>query len=82
MPPSRNPHVDLSQDIPVEIRDCPNIWNLNLYNYQLTGQNPASLTNASCLHTCLDMEYNHLSGELPSETVGKLSKLSFLHLII
>ncbi|KAE8657511.1 hypothetical protein F3Y22_tig00116991pilonHSYRG00006 [Hibiscus syriacus] len=39
----------------------------------LTGQLPASLTNTTLYN--LDVEYNHLSGELPSDLVSKLPDL-------
>ncbi|XWS19169.1 hypothetical protein CRYUN_Cryun32bG0108900 [Craigia yunnanensis] len=64
--------------IPEEIGNCPNLWSLNLYNNQFTGQLPASLTNISLY--ILDVEYNLLSGELPSDLVWKLPYLFFLHL--
>ncbi|XVF01424.1 hypothetical protein REPUB_Repub04eG0087900 [Reevesia pubescens] len=64
--------------IPAEIGNCPNLWTLNLYNNQFTGQLPASLTNTTLYN--LDVEYNLLSGELPSDLVRKLPTLLFLHL--
>ncbi|EOY26117.1 Serine-threonine protein kinase, plant-type, putative [Theobroma cacao] len=76
-------NIDLSFNfftgqIPAEIGNCANLWTLNLYNNQFTGQLPASLTNASLYN--LDVEYNLLSGEVPSDLVRKLPKLLFLHL--
>lgn len=76
-------NVDLSQNfftgkIPEEIGNCPNLWTLSLYNNQLTGQLPASLINTSMYN--LDVEYNHLSGELPSDIMSKLPSLTYLHL--
>ncbi|KAK1413145.1 hypothetical protein QVD17_34912 [Tagetes erecta] len=64
--------------IPSEIGNCPNLWNLNLYNNQFIGEIPFSLSNASMYN--LDVEYNNLSGELPSKLVSKLTKLLNLHL--
>ncbi|KAA8540559.1 hypothetical protein F0562_024522 [Nyssa sinensis] len=76
-------NVDLSDNsltgkIPAEIGNCPNLWTLNLYNNQFTGVIPASITNASLIN--LDLEYNLLSGELPSDIVAKLSNIHYLHL--
>ncbi|KAK6263813.1 hypothetical protein SCA6_019247 [Theobroma cacao] len=76
-------NIDLSFNfftgqIPAEIGNCANLWTLNLYNNQFTGQLPASLTNASLYN--LDVEYNLLSGDVPSDLVRKLPKLLFLHL--
>ncbi|KAK6263810.1 hypothetical protein SCA6_019244 [Theobroma cacao] len=75
--------IDLSLNfftgqIPAEIGNCPNLWILNLYNNQFTEQLPASLTNTSLYN--LDVEYNLLSGELPSDLVPNLPTLLFLHL--
>ncbi|XWS11692.1 hypothetical protein CRYUN_Cryun37aG0020700 [Craigia yunnanensis] len=64
--------------IPEEIGNCPSLRTLNLYNNQFTGQLPVSLTNTTLFN--LDVEYNLLSGELPSDFVRKLPKLLFLHL--
>ncbi|XP_044496137.1 putative leucine-rich repeat receptor-like serine/threonine-protein kinase At2g24130 isoform X2 [Mangifera indica] len=76
-------NVDLSHNsfrgqIPGEIGNCPNLWNLNLYNNQFTGQLPESLINTSI--ASLDVEYNYLSGVLPSEIFAKLVRLKNLHL--
>lgn len=76
-------NVDLSHNsfrgqIPGEIGNCPNLWNLNLYNNQFTGQLPESLINTSM--ASLDVEYNYLSGVLPSEIFAKLVRLKNLHL--
>ncbi|XP_028789734.1 putative leucine-rich repeat receptor-like serine/threonine-protein kinase At2g24130 [Neltuma alba] len=75
--------VDLSSNflngkIPEEIGNCPGLWSLNLYNNQFTGQIPLSLTNLSLVN--LDVEYNLLSGELPSEFPSSCSDLLYLHL--
>ncbi|XVE60243.1 hypothetical protein DITRI_Ditri05aG0112900 [Diplodiscus trichospermus] len=64
--------------IPEEIGNSPVLWSLNLYNNQFTGQLPASLANTTLYN--LDVEYNFLSGELPSDLVRKLPTLSYLHL--
>ncbi|XP_022777096.1 putative leucine-rich repeat receptor-like serine/threonine-protein kinase At2g24130 [Durio zibethinus] len=64
--------------IPAEIGNCPSLWTINLYNNQFTGQLPASLTNITLY--VLDVEYNLLSGELPTDIVQKLPTLIFLHL--
>ncbi|XP_022716535.1 putative leucine-rich repeat receptor-like serine/threonine-protein kinase At2g24130 [Durio zibethinus] len=64
--------------IPSEIGNCPRLWTLNLYNNQFTGQLPASLTNITLY--VLDVEYNLLSSELPTDIVQKLPTLMFLHL--
>ncbi|KAE8669828.1 putative Serine-threonine protein kinase, plant-type [Hibiscus syriacus] len=69
---------DISGRIPVEIGNCPGLWALSLYNNQFTGQFLASLTNTKLYN--LDVEYNHLSGEMPSDLVRKLPDLVFLHL--
>jgi Leucine-rich repeat (LRR) protein len=76
-------NIDFSENfltgiIPDEIGNCPFLWNVNLYNNQFTGQLPLSLTNASLYS--LDVEYNHLSGDLPSEFVRKQPGLQSLHL--
>ncbi|KAJ0007073.1 hypothetical protein Pint_30371 [Pistacia integerrima] len=76
-------NLDLSRNffsgkIPQEIGNCPKLWNLNLYNNQFTGQLPESLINTSM--ASLDVEYNYLSGVLPSEIFGKLHTLEHLHL--
>ncbi|CAL9010991.1 unnamed protein product [Prunus brigantina] len=68
----------LSGKIPVEIGNCPNLWSLNLYNNQFTGELPLFLTNNSLAN--LDVEYNHLSGELPIKFVQKLPNIVYLHL--
>ncbi|KAH7859307.1 hypothetical protein Vadar_034369 [Vaccinium darrowii] len=68
----------LQGNIP-EIGNCKDLWNLNLYNNQFTGEIPFSITNASGMLN-LDVEYNHLSGELPSKIVASLPKLLYLHL--
>ncbi|XP_059458419.1 putative leucine-rich repeat receptor-like serine/threonine-protein kinase At2g24130 [Corylus avellana] len=68
----------LTGKIPDEIGNCPSLWNVNLYNNQFTGQIPLSLTNASLYN--LDVEYNHLSGDLPSEFVRTQPDLHSLHL--
>ncbi|XVF74872.1 hypothetical protein PTKIN_Ptkin13bG0145600 [Pterospermum kingtungense] len=68
----------LRGQIPQEIGKCPGLWTLNLYNNQFTGQIPLSLTNISLYN--LDVEYNLLSGELPSDFVRNLPTLRFLHL--
>lgn len=89
LPPSlfsnctRLKNVDLSCNsltgkIPEEIGNCRDLWTLSLYNNQLTGQLPASLTNTSLNN--IDVEYNYLSGQLPSDIVGNLPELLFLHL--
>ncbi|KAF7124435.1 hypothetical protein RHSIM_Rhsim12G0184900 [Rhododendron simsii] len=75
-------NVDLSLNflegnIP-EIGSCRGLWNLNLYNNQLTGEIPFSITNATSMVN-LDVEYNFLSGELPSKIVECLPDLVFLH---
>ncbi|EOY26122.1 Serine-threonine protein kinase, plant-type, putative [Theobroma cacao] len=67
----------LTLQIPAEIGDCPNLWSLNLYNNQFTGQLPASLTNTSLYN--LDVGYNLLYGELPSDLIAKLLELGFLY---
>ncbi|KAK8629155.1 hypothetical protein V6N13_078007 [Hibiscus sabdariffa] len=69
---------DIRGRIPVEIGNCPGLWTLSLYNNQFTGQLPPSLTNTTLYN--LDVEYNLLYGELPSELVSKLPTLVFLHL--
>lgn len=76
-------NVDLSfnllqGNIP-EIGNCKDLWNLNLYNNQFTGEIPFSITNASSM-VSLDVEYNLLSGELPSNIVASLPQLEYLHL--
>ncbi|KAE7997209.1 hypothetical protein FH972_001863 [Carpinus fangiana] len=76
-------NIDFSENsltgiIPDEIGNCPFLWNVNLYNNQFTGQLPLSLTNASLYS--LDVEYNHFSGDLPSEFVRKQPSLQSLHL--
>ncbi|EOY26121.1 Leucine-rich repeat - like 10 [Theobroma cacao] len=68
----------LTCQIPAEIGNCPNLWSLNLYNNQFTGQLPASLTNTSLFN--LDVGYNLLSGELPSDLIAKLPTLAYLYL--
>ncbi|BFG24861.1 hypothetical protein CerSpe_111350 [Prunus speciosa] len=68
----------LSGKIPIEIGNCPNLWSLNLYNNQFTGELPLFLTNNSLAN--LDVEYNHLSGELPIKFVQKLPNIVYLHL--
>lgn len=68
----------LNGKIPEEIGNCPGLWSLNLYNNQFTGQLPLSLTNLSLVN--LDVEFNLLSGELPSEFVSKCPDLLYLHL--
>ncbi|KAK8592594.1 hypothetical protein V6N13_063167 [Hibiscus sabdariffa] len=69
---------DIRGRIPVEIGNCPGLWTLSLYNNQFTGQLPPSLTNTTLYN--LDVEYNLLSGELPSDLVSKLPTLVFIHL--
>ncbi|GMI73073.1 hypothetical protein like AT2G24130 [Hibiscus trionum] len=69
---------DIRGRIPVEIGNCLGLWALSLYNNQFTGQLPPSLTNTTLYN--LDVEYNLLSGDLPSELVSKLPNLVFLHL--
>lgn len=68
----------LKGPIPEEIGNCPGLWSLNLYNNQFTGQLPVSLTNASLYN--LDVEYNLLSGQLPSDFIRNLPTIRFLHL--
>ncbi|XP_068345639.1 putative leucine-rich repeat receptor-like serine/threonine-protein kinase At2g24130 [Pyrus communis] len=68
----------LSGKIPTEIGNCPKLWSLNLYNNQFTGELPLFLTNSSLVN--LDVEYNHLSGELPIKFVQKLQNILYLHL--
>ncbi|KAL6137845.1 hypothetical protein ACLB2K_063134 [Fragaria x ananassa] len=68
----------LSGNIPREIGNCPNLWTLNLYNNQFTGEIPFSLTNTSLVN--LDVEFNHLSGELPVKLVENLPDILYLHL--
>nr|XP_011467009.1 PREDICTED: putative leucine-rich repeat receptor-like serine/threonine-protein kinase At2g24130 [Fragaria vesca subsp. vesca] len=68
----------LSGKIPREIGNCPNLWTLNLYNNQFTGEIPFSLTNTSLVN--LDVEFNHLSGELPVKLVENLPHILYLHL--
>ncbi|KAF5957221.1 hypothetical protein HYC85_004446 [Camellia sinensis] len=46
---------------------------------QFTGEIPFSITNASLMFN-LDVENNHLKGELPSEIVANLPELLYLHL--
>nr|DAD45364.1 TPA_asm: hypothetical protein HUJ06_003594 [Nelumbo nucifera] len=76
-------YIDLSSNLLTgkvpDIGHLPDLWCLNLFQNNLTGKIPASLSNASALYN-LDLENNHLSGELPSEVVGKLQELNFLHL--
>ncbi|KAJ0007752.1 hypothetical protein Pint_30369 [Pistacia integerrima] len=64
--------------IPQEIGNSPHLWSLNLYNNQFVGQLPASLVNTSMYN--LDVGTNNLSGELPSDILGKLSLLKYLQL--
>ncbi|XP_059458418.1 putative leucine-rich repeat receptor-like serine/threonine-protein kinase At2g24130 [Corylus avellana] len=76
-------NIDFSENfltgkIPDEIGNCPSLWSVNLYNNQFTGQLPLSLTNASLYN--LDVEYNHFSGDLPSEFVRKQPDLLYLQL--
>ncbi|KAM7254288.1 hypothetical protein ACFE04_031970 [Oxalis oulophora] len=76
-------NVDISYNfltgtIPEEIGNCPNLWTLNLYNNNFTGRLPQSLTNTSLSN--LDVENNHLSGELPSVLLKNLPGLVYLHL--
>ncbi|KAK1315928.1 putative leucine-rich repeat receptor-like serine/threonine-protein kinase [Acorus calamus] len=54
------------------------LW-LNLYSNDLDGEIPASLGNSSGL-LLLDIEDNHISGELPVEMVSKLKSMQSLHL--
>ncbi|KAF5739018.1 putative leucine-rich repeat receptor-like serine/threonine-protein kinase [Tripterygium wilfordii] len=75
--------IDLSDNfftgtIPKEIGNCAGLWTLNLYNNQFTGELPLALINTSL--SSIDVEYNHLSGQLPSSLVEKLPKLYYLHL--
>ncbi|KAJ0007759.1 hypothetical protein Pint_30364 [Pistacia integerrima] len=75
--------VDLSDNfftgkIPQEIGNSPHLWSLNLYNNQFVGQLPPSLVNTSMYN--LDVETNNLSGELPSDVLGKLPSLEYLQL--
>lgn len=75
--------VDLSGNfltgkIPEVIGNCPGLWSLSLYNNQFTGHLPLSLANLSLGN--LDVEYNHLSGELPSEFITSWPELQYLHL--
>ncbi|KAG5523229.1 hypothetical protein RHGRI_035148 [Rhododendron griersonianum] len=76
-------NVDLSfnfleGNIP-EIGSCQDLWNLNLYNNNFTGEIPFSITNATSMEN-LDVEYNFLSGELPSKIMESLPDLEFLYL--
>ncbi|TKY48002.1 putative leucine-rich repeat receptor serine/threonine-protein kinase [Spatholobus suberectus] len=68
----------LTGQIPEEIGNCPGLWSISLYNNQFTGQLPLSLTNLSLQN--LDVEYNYLSGELPTEFVSSWPYLLYLHL--
>ncbi|KAK4267669.1 hypothetical protein QN277_024421 [Acacia crassicarpa] len=69
----------LSGKIPEEIGNCLGLRSLSLYNNQFTGQIPLSLNNLSLVN--LDVEYNLLSGELPSEFVSTCpGGLLYLHL--
>ncbi|KAI8019975.1 putative leucine-rich repeat receptor-like serine/threonine-protein kinase [Camellia lanceoleosa] len=71
--------TNLAFEIPTEIRNCPGLLSLALYNNQFTGEIPFSITNASLMFN-LDAENNHLKGELPSEIVANLPELLYLHL--
>ncbi|KAK9922937.1 hypothetical protein M0R45_031374 [Rubus argutus] len=61
-----------------EIGNCPNLWTLNLYNNQFTGELPLFWTNTSLIN--LDVEFNLLSGELPVKLVENLPAILYLHL--
>ncbi|XP_044496516.1 putative leucine-rich repeat receptor-like serine/threonine-protein kinase At2g24130 [Mangifera indica] len=76
-------NVDLSHNfftgiIPQEIGNSPHLWSLNLYNNQFVGQLPASLVNTSMYN--LDVGTNNLTGELPSDILGKVPSLTYLQL--
>ncbi|XP_027343467.1 putative leucine-rich repeat receptor-like serine/threonine-protein kinase At2g24130 [Abrus precatorius] len=68
----------LSGQIPQEIGNCPGLWSLSLYSNQFTGHLPLSLKNLSLQN--LDVEYNYLSGELPTKFVSSWPNLLYLHL--
>ncbi|KAL2332535.1 hypothetical protein Fmac_020116 [Flemingia macrophylla] len=68
----------LTGQIPEEIGKSPGLWSINFYDNQFTGQLPLSLTNLSLQN--LDVEYNYLSGELPTEFVSSWPHLLYLHL--
>ncbi|XP_043704121.1 putative leucine-rich repeat receptor-like serine/threonine-protein kinase At2g24130 [Telopea speciosissima] len=69
--------------------EIPYLWNqhchlkelkyLELWSNQLVGQIPRALANSTKLEW-LDLEYNSLSGDLPSDIVDKMPLLKFLYL--
>nr|KYP50432.1 putative LRR receptor-like serine/threonine-protein kinase At3g47570 family [Cajanus cajan] len=63
----------LAGQIPEEIGNSPGLWSISLYDNQFTGQLPLSLTNLSLQN--LDVEYNYLSGELPTKNNSNLQEL-------
>ncbi|KAJ1429209.1 Serine/threonine-protein kinase, active site [Sesbania bispinosa] len=76
-------NVDLSSNslsgrIPQEIGNCHALWSLTLYNNHFTGHLPISLTNLSIEN--IDVEYNYLSGELPTKLVTNWPYLVYLQL--
>ncbi|KAJ1428472.1 Serine/threonine-protein kinase, active site [Sesbania bispinosa] len=68
----------LTGQIPEELGNCPGLWSISLYNNQFTGQLPLSFTNLSVEN--LDVEYNYLSGELPTKFLSSWPYLLYLHL--
>ncbi|KAK7325317.1 hypothetical protein VNO77_29477 [Canavalia gladiata] len=68
----------LTGQIPQEIGNCQGLWSMSLYNNQFTGKLPVSLSNLSLQN--LDVEYNYLTGELPSKLVRNWPYLLYLHL--
>ncbi|WOK94042.1 hypothetical protein Cni_G02744 [Canna indica] len=70
----------LSGQIPSEKGiSLPRLLFLNLYLNNFTGTLPTWLSNSSILMQ-LDVENNHLYGQLPTKTIQELSYLEVLHL--
>ena len=68
----------MSGEIPAELANLPNLYDLDLSDNQLSGEIPAELANLSDLED-LDLSSNQLSGEIPAE-LANLSNLEDLDL--